>query len=62
METVSVPIAKTPFSLVSDFYWISMKKMPHIKFRYGQQTGDGTILYVVRSIVRYRKCGTCGGL
>lgn len=40
MDTVSVPIAEAPFSLVSDFYWISMKKMPHIKFRYGQQTGD----------------------
>ncbi|MCJ8208827.1 helix-turn-helix transcriptional regulator [Mucilaginibacter sp. RS28] len=40
METVGVPIAKAPFSLVSDFYWISMKKMPPIKFRYGQQTSD----------------------
>lgn len=40
MNTVSVPVAEAPFSLVSDFYWISLKKMPHIKFRYGQQTGD----------------------
>jgi len=40
MDTVTVPVAEAPFSLVSDFYWISLKKMPHIKFRYGQQTGD----------------------
>ncbi|WPU95731.1 helix-turn-helix domain-containing protein [Mucilaginibacter sabulilitoris] len=40
MEDISLPIAEVPFSLVGDFYWISMKKMQHIKFRYGQQTSD----------------------
>lgn len=40
MENICQPIAKAPFSLVGDFYWISMKKMQHVKFRYGQQTSD----------------------
>lgn len=40
LEDVNMPIAEIPFHLVGDFYWISMKKMQHIKFRYGQQTGD----------------------
>lgn len=40
MENINLPIAEVPFNLVADFYWISMKKMQHIKFRYGQQTGD----------------------
>lgn len=40
MESVNMPVAEAPFNLVGDFYWISMKKMQHIKFRYGQQTGD----------------------
>ncbi|MBS1564167.1 MAG: helix-turn-helix transcriptional regulator [Bacteroidetes bacterium] len=40
MENISLPIAEIPFNLISDFYWISMKKMQHIKFRYGQQTSD----------------------
>lgn len=40
MENINLPIAEVPFSLVGDFYWISMKKMRHIKFRYGQQTSD----------------------
>lgn len=40
MENISLPIAEVPFYLVGDFYWISMKKMQHVKFRYGQQTSD----------------------
>jgi len=40
MENINLPIAEVPFSLVVDFYWISMKKMQHVKFRYGQQTSD----------------------
>ncbi|MDR6805986.1 AraC-like DNA-binding protein [Dyadobacter sp. BE34] len=40
MENVSLPIAEAPFNIVADFYWISMKKMQHVKFRYGQQTSD----------------------
>ncbi|WP_118953125.1 helix-turn-helix domain-containing protein [Taibaiella helva] len=40
MENVNMPIAEIPFRLVGDFYWISMKRKQHIKFRYGQQTGD----------------------
>lgn len=40
MEDVSQPIAEVPFNLVGDFYWISMKKMQHVKFRYGQQASD----------------------
>lgn len=40
MENISLPIAEVPFNLVGDFYWISMKKMQHVKFRYGQQSSD----------------------
>ncbi len=40
MEDIRLPIGEPPFSLISGFYWISMKKMHQIKFRYGQQTGD----------------------
>lgn len=40
MENVSLHIADAPFSIVADFYWISMKKMQQVKFRYGQQTSD----------------------
>ncbi|MFD0794536.1 helix-turn-helix domain-containing protein [Mucilaginibacter litoreus] len=40
MEDINLPIAEVPFSLVGDFYWISMKKMQHVKFRYGQQSSD----------------------
>ncbi|QEM02527.1 helix-turn-helix transcriptional regulator [Mucilaginibacter rubeus] len=40
MENINLPIAEVPFSLVGDFYWISMKKMQHVKFRYGQQNSD----------------------
>lgn len=40
MKDISMPIAEVPFSLLGDFYWISMKKSQHVKFRYGQQTSD----------------------
>ncbi|RVU03152.1 AraC family transcriptional regulator [Mucilaginibacter limnophilus] len=40
MDDIRLPIAEAPYSLVGDFYWISMKKMPPIKYRYGQQTSD----------------------
>lgn len=40
MENITLPIAEAPFSLLGDFYWISMKKMRHVKFRYGRQTSD----------------------
>lgn len=40
MEDISLPIAEVPFSLVGDFYWISMKKMHHFKFKYGQHNSD----------------------
>ncbi len=40
MDDICLPIAEAPYSLVGDFYWISMKKMPPIKYRYGQQTSD----------------------
>lgn len=40
MENIRLPIAEVPYSLVSDFYWISMKKMQQFKFRYGRQSSD----------------------
>ncbi len=35
-----MPIAELPFSLVFDFYSISLKKVSHAKFKYGQQASD----------------------
>lgn len=40
MDDVTMPIAEIPFSLIGDFYWISLKKAQHTKFKYGQQSGD----------------------
>src|ERR1700761_4624789 len=40
MDDIQLPIAEVPFSLVVDFYSISLKKMPHAKFKYGQQASD----------------------
>jgi AraC-like DNA-binding protein len=40
MDDITLPIAEIPFSLIFDFYSISLKKMAHAKFKYGQQTGD----------------------
>lgn len=39
-DDVTLPIAEVPFSLIFDFYTISLKKMQFAKFKYGQQTGD----------------------
>lgn len=40
MDDIRLPIAEVPFSLVFDFYSISLKKMHHAKFKYGQQASD----------------------
>jgi len=40
MDDIQLPIAEVPFSLVFDFYSISLKKMQHAKFKYGQQASD----------------------
>src|ERR1700712_4337616 len=40
MDDVTMPIADIPFSLIFDFYSISLKKVQHGKFKYGQQSGD----------------------
>ena len=40
MEDITLPIAEIPFSLIYDFYSISLKKVHHAKFKYGQQAGD----------------------
>lgn len=40
MDDITMPIAEIPFSLVFDFYSISLKKVQHAKFKYGQQSGD----------------------
>lgn len=40
MEDVKMPIAAIPFSLNSDFYFISLKNIQHALFKYGQQSSD----------------------
>ncbi|MDB5090376.1 MAG: transcriptional regulator, AraC family [Mucilaginibacter sp.] len=40
MDDITMPIAEIPFSLIFDFYSISLKKVQHTKFKYGQQAGD----------------------
>lgn len=40
MDDITMPIAEIPFSLIFDFYSISLKNVPHAKFKYGQQAGD----------------------
>jgi AraC family transcriptional activator of pobA len=40
MDDIQLPIAEVPFNLVFDFYSISLKKMHHAKFKYGQQASD----------------------
>ncbi len=40
MEDITRPIAAAPYSLLFDFYSIALKKMPHAKFKYGQQASD----------------------
>lgn len=40
MNDITLPVAEIPFSLIFDFYSVSLKKIQHAKFKYGQQTGD----------------------
>lgn len=40
MNDITMPIAEIPFSLIFDFYSISLKRMEHAKFKYGQQASD----------------------
>lgn len=40
MDTVTPPITEGSFSLIFDFYSISMKRVHNAKFKYGQQASD----------------------
>jgi len=40
MEDITLPIADGPFSIIYDFYSISLKKVSNVKFKYGQQASD----------------------
>jgi AraC family transcriptional activator of pobA len=40
MDDLSMPLAEGPFSLIYDFYSISMKRVKNAKFKYGQQASD----------------------
>ncbi|SKC95605.1 AraC-type DNA-binding protein [Chitinophaga ginsengisegetis] len=40
LDDIQQPIADIPFSLIYDFYSISLKKMQHARFKYGQQASD----------------------
>jgi AraC family transcriptional activator of pobA len=40
MEDLNRPLADGPFSVVYDFYSISMKRVKDVKFKYGQQAHD----------------------
>lgn len=40
MDELNRPLADGPFSITSDFYSISLKKMKNAKFKYGQQASD----------------------
>lgn len=40
MDEVKRPLAEGPFSLIYDFYSISLKRMKNAKFKYGQQASD----------------------
>lgn len=40
MDDIKLPIAEIPFSLIFDFYSISLKKMNHAQFKYGHQACD----------------------
>jgi AraC family transcriptional activator of pobA len=40
MDDVNRPLANSPFSVVYDFYSISMKRVKNAKFKYGQQPHD----------------------
>jgi AraC family transcriptional activator of pobA len=40
MDDFNRPLAEGPFSLIYDFYSISMKRVKNTKFKYGQQASD----------------------
>lgn len=40
MDEVTLPLAEGPFSVIYDFYTISLKKVQNAKFKYGQQASD----------------------
>ena len=40
MEDLSSPMAEGPFSIIYDFYSISMKRLKNAKLKYGQQASD----------------------
>ncbi len=40
MDDLTTPLADGPFSLIYDFYSISMKRVKNAKFKYGQQASD----------------------
>ena len=40
MNDLTRPLAESPFSIVHDFYCISMKRVKNVKFKYGQQASD----------------------
>ena len=40
MDDITLPIAEIPFSLIYEFYSISLKKVKNAKFKYGQQASD----------------------
>src|ERR1044072_2576932 len=40
MDDLNTPFAESPFSLIYDFYSISMKRVKNAKFKYGQRTSD----------------------
>jgi len=40
MDDLNRPLADGPFSIVYDFYSISMKRVKDVKFKYGQQSHD----------------------
>ncbi len=40
MDSITPPITEGSFSLIFDFYSISLKRMYNAKFKYGQQTND----------------------
>lgn len=40
MDDITLPLAEGPFSLIYDFYSISLKRVKNAKFKYGQQACD----------------------
>ncbi len=40
MDDITLPLAEGPFSVIYEFYTISLKKVQNAKFKYGQQASD----------------------